>query len=579
MLIDGPINKNKVESRKAQTEEADLLFENNRDQTNKVERNDFNEPVVTHRRSSFPKQYYNQMQSDEAMLDNNKRDSDFLYYNRERREIKKSGQGEAERVSTVDSEKESLQKSSNENEEMAIKKHIRKMSTDELEQLLNSLSEDKRALLKKIMDDDISENIFDNINKREITKKAGAVEDNSFIDGGRSESSKLQDGLSAIDITTAYPTTNGFEATTNKQQENQAETTVISNKASPESNCQNKAELNGNPSISENMLTSETDPNKNSAEIVQNEQILSKTDSKRETNTEVLVESLGNSKVESEGTKEFQSDNRYFFPQDEDLTQFLDDVEQSRTYDSSKIYKREADNQSELESKLKSLEESFPNSDAYDESGPYAYSGPLIRVKRKTTDQVMKKRSAAVLPDAKIGYYPSRSDSSDEDSDEGNEFDDDGFYDPTPNLVNNESQNFASNTDKTENNVKCMLNAKYQSKALINDGTINFGSDTDNVISGVEGVNENIMYNSALRNRRKTDGNVMKRIDGNSLIQPDQSKVSNAEINYNKEINIPNYQDNDSFGGYPRSYEGDLGRYKRVRRVKQSHVPEGPPIA
>lgn len=584
MLLKTPLNKRTFSSKGTQNEESELLFENNRGQASKVDKNDyFNEPID--QRSSYAKQYYNNMKPDKSMLDANSRDNDFSYYNRDRREAKKPHK-DAENISGVDSDQETLEKSENENEKMAIKRHIKKMTGDELEKLLNSLSEEKKSLLKKIMDDDdVSDKSFESINKREITKKDGVIEDNGYIESGQSESSKLQGGFSALDITTAYPTAQGSDPTTTKQTENLPDNTLLCNQQKPskETNTENKADLNGsierNAEKSDNSFASDTDLNKDSAKIAPNELISSKNENKREVNTETMLESIEDSIIGSEDTKALLADENYYFPRDEDMSQFLDDVEQSRSYDSSKIYKRNVnvDDQSELDSKLKSLEESFPNSEAYHDSGPY--SGPLIRVKRKNAERIMKKRSAAVLPDAKVGYYPYKSDNNDDDSDEGNEFDDDGFYDPTPNLVSNDNKDVDSNSRQAGKEASCKLNTGDQSKSSINDDSMNLGSDTDNVLSGVEGVDENLMFSGGSRNRRKTEASLVERVDENSLIQSEQSKTPNGDtktVSTNNELNVPNYEDNDSFGGFPRSYEGDLGRYKRIRRVKQSHIPEAP---
>lgn len=74
-----------------------------------------------------------------------------------------------------------------EDEETAIKRHIKKLTTDELELLLKSLSDEKRILLQSIIDSD------ENVNKREITKKAAAEEEdeNKMVIEAGSRQSKL----------------------------------------------------------------------------------------------------------------------------------------------------------------------------------------------------------------------------------------------------------------------------------------------------------------------------------------------------------------------------------------------------
>lgn len=559
IMLDDPLNKREVALEDSNVQ-GEMLF-GTQERARQLNKNYLNsEPLESDQRSS---KYNSQMQSENNdMLQCKSRESDHLYFSRDRRETKDSN---VDSESKIEASKES-DKNPNEDEETAIRRHIKKLSSDELEELLSSLSEDKRKLLKTIIDDtDLTVNINDNVNKREITKKAGAVEENSCIESGQAELSNNQGDVSAVDTSTEAA---AQSSEANKQTDSQSENTVLSNSKTIETNSVNKAGLinQSDDSVHQKSDAEASDivAKKTEAQIVPSEQVTSKTENKRESNLDDLADfvSFEDPKLISNDwlTKDSKDQHGYVCSQDEDLSQFLDN-EEANANDGSKIYKRDLEQQADYDAKIKSLEESFPKSANYDES-----AGPLIRVKRMNKP-AMKKRSAAVLPDAKVAYFPYRAENDDEDNDEGNEFDDDGFYDRAPNFSSNE----ANKPIRDASNCKLMdVDRRVLSKDM-SKGTMSLGSDTDSVLSGVEGVDENLMFSSGSRNRRTTEdiSDVMN--ESNSI---HNSKSLSDETKAISDINALTYQESDSFGPLPRNNEGESGRYKRIRRVKQS-VTEG----
>lgn len=559
MLLEDPLNKEVA--LKAPNEQNDMLF-GTQDRTGQA-KNDFNnEPFEL---SQHHSKYYTQMHPEnKELLQCKNREGDHQYFNRDRRETKDS---KLDSDAKINSGKES-DKIQTEDEEAAIRRHIKKLSSDELEELLSSLSEEKRQLLKSIIDDtDLTVSINDSVNKREITKKAGAVEENSCIESGHVDTSNIQGDVSVVDVSTEAPSQSS-EAT--KQTETQSENTDSSNSKSTETNSDNKAglidQIDDTAQKKSGAEAANVGAEKMAAQVVPSEQVTTKNDNKRETNIDDLADivSFEDPKMmDNDWLSEDSKDQEgYFCSQDEDLSQFIDG-EQATANDGSKMYKRDLEKQADYDAKIKSLEESFPKSTNYDES-----AGPLIRVKRKN-EPAMKKRSAAVLPDAKVAFFPYRAENDDEDNDEGNEFDDDGFYDRTPNFSDN-----VANKPTIRDSSSCKLNNLDRRAA--NDGskdTASLGSDTDNVLSGVEGVDENLMFSSGSRNRRTTE-DISDVMDETNSIH--NAKSLSDETKAVSDMNALTYQENDSFGPLPRNNEGESGRYKRIRRVKQSHPVASP---
>ncbi|XP_075981532.1 uncharacterized protein LOC142980108 [Anticarsia gemmatalis] len=577
----GP-DESQVSKRTIETEttndDGEMIFERNSEQVSRMNKNEYNaNDASDSEQPRYIKQYYNTMQAENRDIVEDKVHDNTRYNLRDRREIKETNEPRNSKTPNVEASKEGNDKSDNEDEESAIKRHIKKLSSDELDQLLGSLTEEKRLLLKKLIDDTDSSDANGFINKREITKKAGAVEENNYIENCQSDLSKVQGGSSALEGNTENASPQPADTTeNNKQSESQTDNSDAPQKTS-ESNISSvsKSEVSSHnddaswkkTDNSFNTFSLNIDPNIR-AEIA-DIQVTAKTENKREANMKDLEdtdESLSDNKVYEQ---DYSNDQSYFCSQDENLSNLMDEENQPRE---EKTRKREALEQPSEADSIKSLEESFPNSNAYDDSGPY--SGPLVRVKRKNYNQI-KKRAAGLLPDAKVAYFPYKAENDDEDNEEGNEFDDEGFYDRTSNFNNrNKGVEEDAAADRSENQAPANNMNPDNSKSTndnADSNTMSLGSDTDSVLSGVEGVDDNLMYNSGLRNRRTAEDNSGgPQAKTESTLNVDDEVKTPAESN----INLLHYQENDAFGPLPRSYDGESARYKRIRRVKQSHDAE-----
>lgn len=585
------VNKRTVQFEGQTNEEGDMLFEKNRDQVSKVNRNENNnnEASDTNEQSRYFKQYYNTLQSENRVINEDKGyDGEARYNLRDRRDIKEAKPADMPTVSNSQDNKDSNDKPDSEDEESAIKRHIKKLSGDELNQLLNSLTDDRRELLKKIIDDvDSDDPAF--INKREITKKAGAVEENNLIENCQFDLSKVQGGSQVVELTTeAVPSPNSETTDASKQPEGPTESNELSSQKTAFTSIEsvNKMELtNSNdeslvkPADNLNAFNLNLD-SKNQGKASANPQVSSKTEIKREANIDNMPadesKTIDND-VGVQNGQDYANDQEYYNSQDESSSKLLNDDRQLQ--EDGKEYKREVDleKQSDLTDSMKSLEDSFPNSNAYDDSAPY--SGPLVRVKRKNIDQVIKKRSAGLFPDAKVGYFPYKAENEDEDNDEGNEFDDEGFYDRNTNFANSnrglEEENASADQSVQAKNSNVDNSKAAPHENLESEDSMSLGSDTDGVLSGVEGVDDNLMYSGDIRNRRGAEDSsrdTAKDESERSTLLLDNEKKSAGE-NY---FNAPHYQDNDAFGPLPRNYDGDLNRYKRIRQVKQSNNDQEP---
>lgn len=597
-------NKRVSDDTNSSPEGGDLLFGNNENnvelkEKNKSEYNNNNRAEPSEQERYF-KHYYNTMQAEHRGNMPDKSYENQYNFNRDRREVdsKVRDDDNAIVVTNDANENKPLLNPSTENEEAAIKRHVKKLSSKELEELLASLSDDKRKLLKEIISDD-AEFSVDNINKREITKKAGAAasEDNSFLEGVQLEVSKLQEGSSSEDSVC-----DSQQSTETTQNSKQPETTEVKEPVakyfSPSSNFvtpgkvdlrENSNDLKQDKSKSDAILV---EPNKDQANM--DDQSSVKTEIKREAKMGDLNDSdmpfnEGKLLDNNFDDQEFSNEQGYnMCPQDDEFSGIIDDSQLHNA--NGNCLKREA---VDLSESMKSLEESFPNSNAYDDADLYADTmlAPLIRVKRRNMELAMKKRAAALSPEANVAYFPYRAENDDEDNDEGNEFDDDGFFDRTSNLAKSnvkakvqEGSPVDIGTPKhlkpiskytKTNNVIRSKNFKIEN---MESDTMSLGSDTDGVISGVEGVDDNLMYNSATRNKRsEQESKAYEHVDDT---EPKSNRLLRSTPLMDDEIQtasehfisaaVENYQENDAFGSLPRSYEGELARYKRIRRVKPS---------
>lgn len=578
-------------------EGGDLLFGNNE---NNVEPRDkdksgYNNNDEASEQERFFKHYYNTMQVEHRgnMPDNSYENQYKL--SRDRREIdsKSKEDDNAEVVTNDANENEQLLNPSTETEEAAIKRHVKKLSSKELEELLASLSDDKRELLKKIMGDD-AELSIDNINKREITKKSGAAasDDNNFLEGGQLGVNKLQEGGSSGDRVGDSQQSTG---TQNSKQTETTEVTELTAKNSSPSSTFVTPDVKID--LREHIDDMKQEKSKNDASLIDSNQDQGKIDDQSSMKTEIKREAKLDDSIDIDAEKlldnnfdaqESSNEQGYnMCPQDDEFSEIIDDDSQLHNANGNSL-KREA----EISESMKSLEESFPNSNAYDNVDPYADTmfAPLVRVKRRNTKSVIKKRAVAFSPEANVAYFPYRAENDDEDNDEGNEFDDDGFFDRTSNLAKSYLK------VKTQEELPVDIDApkhlktvsKYSKPKIINrsknlqianmeSDKMSLGSDTDSVISGVEGVDDNLMYNSASRNKRseqevKTDDQfddtkpkINRPLRSTPFVDDEVQTASENLIS----AAVASYQESDAFGSLPRNYEGELARYKRIRRVKQ----------
>ncbi|KAM3963358.1 uncharacterized protein ACR2FA_002728 [Aphomia sociella] len=562
-------NKLPIQSQAETSDEADALFENRENgqvQLNEFPKNEFNnEPVDSNEPSHFLKQYYNTMQTDNKGTYEDKSYDNLRYKtNRDRREIEDTYKQDSEIASNLSNNKDSVDETTSENEESAIKRHIKKLSGEELEELLNSLSDDKRVLLNKIMENDQN---YESISKREITKKAGAVEVNGYLENGISDTNKLQ-GYSALSDSTESVISQNTDTTENTKEPEISEIATIKNTNQPEA-INSKRELTSTidevkQSNENSNDCSSTTIDDNQAHVELNTQAIAKNENKREAS----VNDLSNIKLSFDDTnlvndlnlkdsQDASNEQNYLSAEDEDLSQVMDD--EAQFYNPGHNNKRDIylDNQMDLSDSIKSLEDSFPNGNGYDESSQYSESNmvPLVRVKRKNEEATVQKRAAALLPDVKVAYFPYRAENDDEDNDEGNEFEDDGFYDRTSNYAKNNDNDKPSDDSNNAHGSK-----SDHSNLPVNGNTgsdTSLGSDTDSVLSGVEGVDDNLMYNSGTRNRRIAQDNSVPQI----LENVNRSLRSTPQIDdelqiASENVNVPSYQENDAFGPLQRNYEG-----------------------
>lgn len=578
---------------------SDLLFGNNENNVEPQEGDkrvyNNNEPAESSEQERYFKHFYNTMQVEHRgnMPDNTYENQYNL--NRDRREIDSISKDDHNTIVVTNdaNDNEQLLNPSTETEEAAIKRHVKKLSSKELEELLASLSDDKRELLKKIMSDD-SEFRIDNLNKRDITKKSeAAASDNSFLEGGHLEVSKLQEGSSSGDGAGDGQASVGTD--NSKQTETTEVTELTANNSNPSSTC---ATSDVKVDSREHIDEMKQDKSKNDASVIDSnkdqgnidDQSSMKSAIKREANmadfsdVDVDENKLLDNNFDAQELSNEQGYN--MCPQDDEFSEVIYDDSQLHNANGNSL-KREA----HISDSMKSLEESFPNSNAYDDANPYADTllAPLVRVKRRNTNLMMKKRAAAFSPEANVAYCPYRAENDDEDNDEGNEFDDDGFFDRTSNLaksnLNVKSQGKLPVYIDTPKHLKTI--SKYSKSKNI--GTKNLqienmesdkmslGSDTDGVISGVEGVDDNLMYNSAFRNKRSKE--YSKADDKFDDAKPKIDRLARSTPFMDDEVQtasenlistaVASYQESDAFGSLPRNYEGVLARYKRIRRVKQ----------
>ncbi|KAI5643037.1 hypothetical protein NE865_05078 [Phthorimaea operculella] len=525
------IDKLTRQSEPASNENSDVLFERSlQSSEDRINRNDF---------ADENSQYHSKQRSNPV----HESDPDFNKYRinlgRDRRDARDNA----------------------EDEETAIKNHVKKLSAQELKELLNTLSEDKRQLLIKIMGNEEEYNV--DINKREITKKAGVASDvNSLVENEQSDVSKLQESGTVSEVSSNTAST---EMANNKLENSQSSINVlpVTSKSADASNETSFSSLFTvkKVEIPKPMDTSNlADPESNSAPELKN-------NNKRET----IVNQLSNieGSFDEEDNKLFDNDgllNEYgnFGGAEKDMSELDDELSESGFYkNNAKALKREAsDNSDDTDDAVMSLEDSFPNANAYDDKD--SEMAPLVRVKRKNLDSSVYKRSAEMASDSKVAY--SKSAVKDTINSDGGNSDDgaqSNFEDDSVQLkLGAEAQTNLVNSDKSDRDV-----AKI-------------GSDTDSVLSGGQGVDENLMFNSALRNKRtfaeSKESSAGEEVAADEAVEeygrPMRSTVIDEDIAVTQ--NSLNFNEKDSVDPVAHNFEGELGRFKRIRRVKPPTSPE-----
>ncbi|CAG9564001.1 unnamed protein product [Danaus chrysippus] len=435
--------------------------------------------------------------------------------------------------------------------ESSIIKNIKKLSEQDLEELLNSLPEDKKNILKKIME------------KREITKKAGAVEEN-YLEGGQSDTSKNEGGFLLDSSTTSEPPFSSSTDTTDISKH--TDIGEVENTKSSES--ENES---GKPQDKSLFINSkETNLNVgyvNSEDNVKEEESV-KSENKREI---VTAEYSNENENAADNVENADLKDELCVENDELMSQKGDELKTNTN-------KREVsdENPSELNGSIQSLEESF-SSDTTGES-----LSPLIRVKRTEKDHSCNKRDANSLSNMKVPFSPGV-ESGGSDNDERSEMEDYGILDRSSNYERSEDNSNGQDKVAHENPEIYGRDLKFNpiehSGKDINaeTGKACLGSDTDSVLSGVEGIDDNLMYNSGMRNKRTE---VISDLDNSHEVQLNRNGRTAGSLDdlnnavSDNSINVHNYREEEAFGPISRNYEGDNSRFKRIRQIKDAPIQQ-----
>ncbi|OWR52652.1 hypothetical protein KGM_208403 [Danaus plexippus plexippus] len=433
--------------------------------------------------------------------------------------------------------------------ESSIIKNIKKLSEQDLEELLNSLPEDKKNILKKIME------------KREITKKAGAVEEN-YLEGGQSDTSKNEGGFLLDSSTTSEPPFSSSTDTTDISKHTDigdAESTKTSENENESGKLQDKS-----------LFINSKEPNLNVGYVISDDNLKDEEPVKSENKREIVQAEYSNDNENgADNVENADLKDESCIENDELLPQKGDKIKTNAN-------KREVsdENPSELNGSIQSLEESF-SSDTTGES-----LSPLIRVKRTEKDHSCNKRDSNNLSNMKVPFSPAV-ESGGSENDERSEIEDYGILDRSSNYERSEENNngqekvFHETPEIYGRDLK--FNPIEHSGKDMNaeTGKACLGSDTDSVLSGVEGIDDNLMYNSGLRNKRTE---VSSDLDDSHQVQLNRNgrtagslDDSNNAVTDNS-INVHNYGEEEAFGPISRNYEGDNSRFKRIRQIKDTPI-------
>ncbi|XP_047996539.1 putative uncharacterized protein DDB_G0287457 isoform X2 [Leguminivora glycinivorella] len=548
-----------------QEESSDNLYENdsNQEQLSKTDKNKRNDDTAEPMgQSNYYNHYYNRSPSENKESEGNPYEEiNTEDANRDRRDA--NDPDETNNGNSHDNkEKKDFENFENEAEQAIIQRYVKKLNKNEMENLMKTLSEDKRAILEEIISDGNNQAI--SLNKREITKKAEAVEE-TLLEGVQSESNKISGPLVNFNLA------NGI---TNKNNDATGMTSAVEENLSSTKTCENKVRRSNDEGVSEKSENGAVSTSTTESVTVKNE-------NKREVNINELNNDDNLHINEPQDSSIVGSqDELYASSQDEDLSQLMDDDAQLH-YDYRNPQKRDLmlENTENMAEPMKSLQESFSDTNNYENTG---YTGdlnmmPLIRVKRKNNEHAVKKRAAAILPESNVAYVP---ENEDEDNDEGNEIYDNGFFDRTASFAKSNKRvgkvgetretSFKLNTEGNQSVFKRSSAEGSHIDDVARD-TMNIGSDTDGVLSGVEGVNENLMYSGGCRKKRAAE-EITKLVPVDDIINVNM--LSNASRSTligdtgRPEIFGVSFNSNDAFGTSSKTYAGESGRYKRIRRLK-----------
>lgn len=549
-------------------EYGELLFKIKPDQINRNQKNIAEE---ADEQTSAVKQSYRIRNQEIAKTFN---------YDRDRRHAQ-NVEDKPDSTRVVPNDKEELD-STDEGSENAIIKTIKQLSEGDLEELLNSLPEDKKAILKKIMD------------KREITKKAGAVEENSNLEGGQVDTSKLG-GDSEDNNTESAMTSDATE--TSKQKENGDN--LSSKNPDVESDSKgsgSKSEIvaqadikNANPAIEKEGESSyiglKDDINVNS------EADNHKNENKREINIQGMSDekiSLGDSNI-SGFQLEAKDSNDYLVNQEDACSENEDwsDTLQSEpignyAYRETKreIVQNDPSALPDNEINEKSLEDSFPAINSYEDNNLDSNMAPLIRVKRTEINHLIKKRDSPHFSNDNVKFSPeAESENYQNEKSESEEY---GILDHASKLRNNQQIGKVSKMtvcgsggpkrliSRVDNNYSELHPAILSESQNIDK--MSLGSDTDSVLSGVEGADDNIMYNGRLRGKRTPENSDGTAVKMNLNRSGRTAGPLNVNVVSENSIDVSQYHDDEAFGPLVKNSEEDVTRIKRVRQVKQYGV-------
>ncbi|CAH2089555.1 unnamed protein product [Euphydryas editha] len=333
--------------------------------------------------------------------------------------------------------------------ENAILKNIKKLSEQDLEDLMNSLPEDKKALLKKIMD------------KREITKKAGAIEDSGSFD--QSDTSKIEESYSENTNSISSLSSNSDTTETNKHIESSGGlNTKVSDTDSDSGKVGSKSGEISDTSTTEDLLEITDTVSKDEANINNNNKENIKNDNKREINGNYFT----NENAPLDNSVVFDSKNSNDYQLRKDSSENEDWLETKNEELIAEPREASQDDPSDFAS-IEKLEDSFPNVNAYKDTD--SELEPLIRIKRKELKHKVKKRDLPFLVNDNNLSFNGNFDSKGSENEENNELNSkESLYSQSDCL----NKNLAEMEHNFRNNKKLRIQRALSSNN-INKGSIN----------------------------------------------------------------------------------------------------------